>query len=176
MNKVNIKKSIILIIGSLLLIGIDQFFKYLAVQHLKPIGSKVILKDIFSLTYIQNDGAAFGLFAGNKFLLVWLTAIVLLCLIIAVFFNKVKNNVLFTSFVLIIGGGIGNLIDRISLGYVVDYLHVTCINFAIFNFADCCVVIGTILLIIYFLFLDNGDDSKNKSDVGNYNYEENIDE
>lgn len=155
MKKFNIKKSIILIVSALALIGLDQFFKHLAVEYLKPIGSKVIIKNIFSLTYIQNDGAAFGLFAGNKFLLIWLTALVLLCLIIAVFLNKIKSNFLFISFILIIGGGIGNLIDRIFLGYVVDYLHITCINFAIFNFADCCVVIGTILLIIYFLFFDN---------------------
>lgn len=157
MKKIGFKKGIILIVLSLVLVGFDQFFKYLASQYLKPVNSKVIIDNIFSLTYIENRGAAFGLFEGNKLLLIWITAIVLIGLVVSVFMDKIKNNVLLFSFILIVGGGIGNLIDRIYLGYVVDYLHVTCINFAIFNFADCCVVIGTILLIIYFIFFDNGD-------------------
>lgn len=170
MVKINIKKSIILVIATLVLIGIDQYFKYLAVQYLKPIGTKVVLQDIFSLTYIQNEGAAFGIFSGNKFLLVWFTAFVLLSLVVMILLNKIKNNFLFASLILIVGGGIGNLIDRIFLGYVVDYLHITCINFAIFNFADCCIVVGTLMLIIYFLFLDvKKDDRINSSNKENVN-------
>lgn len=155
MNKVDIKRTVILIISSFVLIVIDQYIKYIATTYLKPISNYDVIKDIFSLTYIENNGAAFGLFAGNKFLLIWLTGFVILGLIIYTLMNKIKHNLMFISIILIVSGGVGNLIDRINLGYVVDYLHITCINFAIFNFADCLVVCGTILLIIYFMFFDD---------------------
>ncbi len=72
---------------------------------------------------------------------------------------------LLTSFSLIIGGGIGNLLDRVGQGFVVDYLHITIVDFAVFNFADCCVVIGTILLVAYFVFFDKKDKAEKTEDT-----------
>lgn len=136
------------------LIGIDQWIKYLAVTYLAPIQIFPLWDGVFQLTYVENSGAAFGMLSGKTFILVGVTGLVLLGLIVAILLGKVKSNFLVWSLALIIGGGVGNLIDRIALGYVVDYLHVTLIDFAVFNFADCCVVVGTILLVIYFLFLE----------------------
>ncbi|MEG1994096.1 MAG: signal peptidase II, partial [Oscillospiraceae bacterium] len=67
---------------------------------------------------------------------------------------KIQNKCLIISLVLIISGGVGNLIDRIRLGFVVDYLDFRLINFPVFNFADCCVVIGTALVLIYVFFIE----------------------
>ncbi|MGI5959174.1 MAG: signal peptidase II [Massiliimalia sp.] len=150
------------LIISAVIIGLDQLFKYLAVQYLYPVGTIPLWKGVFQLTYVENRGAAFGIFEGKKILLVGFTGVILLLLLLAVLFKKVTHPVLVTSFALIIGGGIGNLIDRTFLGYVVDYLHLTLFQFPVFNFADCAVVIGTILLIAYFFFWDKKENSEQR--------------
>lgn len=149
-----------------LIIAIDQFVKYLAAFYLAEIETFPLIENVLQLTYVENTGAAFGIFSGKVFLLVGLTGLILLGMIVLIAIGKVAHPCLLTSFVLIIGGGIGNLIDRIRLGYVIDYIHVTIIDFAVFNFADCCVVIGTILLVIYFLFFDKKpeDEEEEKED------------
>lgn len=136
------------------IVGLDQLFKHLAVKYLYPVESIPVWDGVFQLTYVENKGAAFGIFEGKKFFLVGLTGLVLLVLFLALVLKKVQHPVLVTSFAMIVGGGVGNLIDRAFLGYVVDYLHITLFQFPVFNFADCCVVIGTILLLIYFFFLE----------------------
>ena len=143
------------LICSMILVGLDQWFKALAVKFLYPIETKVIWEGVFQLTYIENRGAAFGIFSGKKFMLVGVTGAIIFILMILILLGKIKRCMLLWSLALIIGGGIGNLIDRIFLGYVVDYLHITLFQFPVFNFADCCVVIGTILLIIYFVFFES---------------------
>lgn len=160
MKKIKYLDRIIALGGSALLIALDQFFKYLAVIYLYPIETKPIWKGVFQLTYIENPGAAFGIFAGKTFLLVGLTGLIILLLIILTALGKFKHPLLLTSISLVIGGGIGNLIDRIISGYVIDYFHFTLFEFPVFNFADCCVVIGTGLLIVYFLFFDKNSDVK----------------
>lgn len=147
---------------SLLLIGVDQWLKFLVVTYLAPIQTYPILDGVFQLTYVENPGAAFGMFSGRTFILVGITGLVILGLILAIVLRKIQSRFLIWSLALIIGGGIGNLIDRIVLGYVVDYLHVTLIDFPVFNFADCCVVVGTILLMIFFIFLDRPVEKKDE--------------
>lgn len=148
---------------SVLLIGIDQWLKQLVSTHLAPIQTYPIWDGVFQLTYVENPGAAFGMLSGKTFILVWMTGLIILALIVGIVLRKIKSNFLIWSLALIIGGGIGNLIDRILLGYVVDYLHFTLIDFPVFNFADCCVVIGTILLMIYFIFLDRPAEKQHES-------------
>ena len=133
---------------------LDQFFKILAMDKLEPIGSLPIIPDIFHLTYIENRGAAFGMMEGKKWVLIGLTAAVLLVAVLLVLAGKLEsNNHLLFSVCTIIGGGVGNLIDRIYRGFVVDYIHLKLINFAVFNFADICVTLGTVWLLLY-LVLD----------------------
>lgn len=160
----NIYMRFIVFAVSLVLVGVDQLLKYLAVEYLSPIQSFPIWKGVLQLTYVENPGAAFGIFSGNTFLLTGLTSLLILALTILLFWGKIKSTYLMWCVGLIIGGGIGNLIDRIAMHYVVDYIHVELFNFAVFNFADCCVVIGTILIIIYFLFLEGKNEKPSNED------------
>lgn len=163
MNFVRKHLNIIVFIVSLLLVGVDQLIKYFAIQYLAPLDTYPLWEDILHLTYIENKGAAFGILSGKTFWLVGVTGIVILALIIALLLKKIRSPWLMWAVGLIIGGGIGNLIDRICRGYVVDYIHVKLIKFAIFNFADCCVVIGTIMLVVYFLLIEGRESKKKKN-------------
>ncbi len=140
-----------------LLVLIDQLLKRWALYELKPSGTMDFLKignlDILGFHYLENTGAAFGSFAGMRWILIAVTSIMcIVCIYILVRFTA-KSRLLLTALTLIIGGGIGNLIDRIFRdGRVIDYIEVRLFHFAVFNFADCCVVIGVALLAIYLLF------------------------
>ncbi len=131
---------------SVVLIFLDQIFKIIAYNYLSPIYSSPIIQNIFHFTYVENRGAAFGIFQGNKFFLVFVTSISIIIAIFYIFYKNIKDKFLLFSLNTIIAGGIGNLIDRVFRGYVIDYIDIKIINFAIFNFADICVVLGTIFL------------------------------
>lgn len=142
------------LLGAAALVGVDYWIKQWATLYLQPVTSIDIIPDVLSLYYHQNYGAAFGILQQQRWLLVTVTSIVLGGLVVTILLRKVKGTLLLTSLALIIAGGIGNLIDRLQLGYVVDYIYFEPINFPIFNFADCCVVVGTGLLAIYLLFIE----------------------
>ena len=150
----------IALLMSAVLVGIDQILKILAIEHLKPAGSCPIIPDIFHFTYVENRGAAFGMMAGQKWLLIWVTAIVILAAVVVIVTGKIKNTTVLFAVTTIIGGGVGNLIDRVYRGFVVDYVHLKIINFAVFNFADICVTVGTVLLLVYLLFCEFGNKKK----------------
>ena len=136
---------------SAVLVLVDQLTK-IAVQHwLKPIGDFPLMDGVLHMTYLENRGMAFGMMQGQQWLLIWVTAIVLLVLIAAVMLGKVKKPATLFTVAVIIGGGVGNLIDRIYRGYVIDFIYVKIINFAIFNFADICVTCGTAVLLCILL-------------------------
>lgn len=103
-------------------------------------------------TYLRNEGAAFGIFPNQRWLLVGLTSVLIIVGIYLLAARKIKSPFLIWAACLIVAGGLGNLIDRVFRHYVIDYIEVRLIHFAIFNFADCCVVVGTIMLILYLLF------------------------
>lgn len=148
---------------SVILIVLDQIFKIMAYNYLSPIYSSPIIQNIFYFTYVENRGAAFGIFQGNKFFLIFVTSISIIIVIFYIFYKNIKDKFLLFSLNTIIAGGIGNLIDRVFRGYVIDYIDVKIINFAIFNFADICVVLGTIFLISYILLSDY---KNNKNSIG----------
>ena len=134
----------------------DQLSKYAVVKLLKPIKNIPVINGLLDFTYVENYGAAYGSFQNKKFFLIGVTAVLILLLIYLICSNKIKEKILIYSFSLIIGGGIGNLIDRIRIGYVVDFIDVNPLfSFPVFNVADCCVVIGAAIFIIYVLFFDN---------------------
>ncbi|MDD6033824.1 MAG: signal peptidase II [Oscillospiraceae bacterium] len=137
---------------SAVLVGVDQLLKLWALRSLRPIGTYPIIQNILHLTYVENRGAAFGMMEGQKWLLIWVTALVLLLLIFVILGGKVRGNFPMFTLAVILGGGVGNLIDRIYRGFVVDYIHLKVINFAVFNFADICVTLGTAALICWLLF------------------------
>ncbi|MBQ4153443.1 MAG: signal peptidase II [Oscillospiraceae bacterium] len=139
---------------SALLIGIDQIIKFIVDSNMIEGHSIPVWDGVLHWTYLKNTGAAFGIFDQQRWLLVGITSIVILGCIYLLIAKKIKNPFLIWSVSLIIAGGIGNLIDRIFRQFVIDYIEIRLIHFAIFNFADCCVVIGTILVVCYLLFGD----------------------
>jgi len=112
-----------------------------------------VIQDVFHITYIHNTGAAFSIMAGQISLLILLPLFMIIAAVVFMFVMRKKGHpMLMTSVALIAGGGVGNLIDRMMLGYVVDYLDFRV--FPIFNLADIAVCIGCGLLILYVLFFD----------------------
>lgn len=134
------------------LVVVDQLLKVWALHSLQPIGTYPIIEDIFHFTYVENRGAAFGMMAGQQWLLIWVTAAVLLLIVFLMISGKVREKFPLFTLAVILGGGVGNLIDRVYRGYVVDYIHLKVINFAVFNFADICVTCGTAILVLWILF------------------------
>lgn len=149
---------------TLLLIVADQVTKHFTVTMLKPVGSIEIIKNILSFTYVENRGAAFGILQNARWIFIILTTIAIAAIIIYLLKEKPKDKTLILSLSLILSGAIGNMIDRISKGFVVDMIEVTFIDYPVFNFADCCVVIGAILLGIYILFIYKEPQKEEKND------------
>lgn len=139
------------ILTALAAVAVDQLTKYLAVEYLKPVGSVPLIKDVLHLTYVENTGAAFGMLKDQRwlFMIVSTAAIIGLAVYMIVTCRKAKPSPLFAvAMGLVIGGGIGNMIDRVLAGYVVDFIDFTLINFAVFNGADSCVCVGAGLLFL----------------------------
>ena len=132
---------------SFILVLIDQIIKILVSNMIE---STVIIKNFFNLTYVENTGAAFSILENNTLFLIIITLISLFLIYKFLLKNKEFNKLEIITYSLLIGGIIGNLIDRIVYGYVIDYLEFIILNrhMPIFNFADICIVIGTILFLI----------------------------
>ena len=133
-----------------ILIGLDQIIKYWALNFLKEVNSIPVINNIFSLTYVENRGAAFGLLQNNQSIFI-LVAAVASCFGLYYLHSKKVNNLGKIGILLVISGAIGNLIDRVRLGFVVDYLDFHIIWSYVFNLADCFVVVGTILICLYII-------------------------
>lgn len=140
---------------AVVLVGIDQLTKWLAVNYIKPQGTVNLIsfgdKEWLNLTYQENTGAAFSILRDKQLFLIILTSIILLGVIIMMLTKRIKKKTYIWSFALIVAGGAGNLIDRIANNYVVDFIDVRIIKFAVFNFADICAVCGTISLIVFYM-------------------------
>lgn len=139
---------LIIVVGIILTVA-DQLIKLWALSSLEPVGSITIIENIFSLTYVENRGAAWGMMAGAKWYLIIMPIVIIVAAIAYLIIKKLSDPLLLWSVMLIVSGGLGNLIDRIFRGFVVDYLHATFIDFPVFNLADCCITIGAGLLILY---------------------------
>ena len=109
------------------------------------------VKGLFDVTYVQNRGAAFGAFQGRKLLLVAVTLLVFAVIVAYVIKKRPTSKWLMWSLTLICAGGLGNLIDRVALGYVRDFIQVTFTRFPVFNIADCGVTGGAVMLALYIL-------------------------
>ena len=148
------------------LAAIDQLIKFFAVTWLQDAGTVTLIPGLIDLVYVENTGAAWGLFAGNTWLLVGVTSLAIIAAVVFMLMKKVQSPFLIWMISVVIGGGVGNLIDRIfrvdAAGnhFVVDYLNFSFIDFPVFNFADCCVVIGMIAIVIYIMFFDGKKDKE----------------
>ena len=138
------------LLGAAVLVVLDQLIKHWATAALLPVGSMEVLPGIVELRYCLNDGMAFSMLAGKQALLIGVTSLMLLAVLIMLFVRKMPlaERIAWT---LVLGGGVGNLIDRVLNGVVVDYINVLFMHFAIFNFADICVCVGVGLLMLVLL-------------------------
>ncbi|MDF2533265.1 MAG: lipoprotein signal peptidase [Clostridia bacterium] len=139
----------ILIIAAV--IALDQFSKYLTVTRLMPMGDYNVISGFLEFTYVENFGIAFGMFQNQRWFFVISTSIIAVVVLYFIF-KMFKKYVFYTICLsLIFGGAIGNLIDRIRLGYVIDFIHFSFFP-PVFNIADSAVVVGAIALSIAILF------------------------
>ena len=151
---------ILAILTAAFFLAADQITKYIVITNMELGQSIDFIDGLLDFTYIHNDGGAWGIFGGSRWFLIGFTAVIMLVLLVLLIRNGKKNMLFLWAGSLILSGGIGNLIDRIFRdGKVIDFLHATFINFPIFNVADCAVVIGAGLLILYFI-LDMKNDAK----------------
>ena len=148
------------LISVTLLTGLDQWTKYLAVRHLKDQADIPLIPNVLYLHYLENRGAAFGLFQ-NQFIFFGIITVVILCAVLYVLWRMpVKRKYLLLRIIcfVISAGAIGKFIDRVRLNYVVDFIYFSPINFPVFNVADIYVVVSMALFLISFLFLYKEED------------------
>ncbi len=151
---------------SVLFVFLDQLSKMIVVDKMAINDSIVLIPRFFSLSHVRNTGAAFGILSNQRWIFMIFTAIVLIAAVVALCSGRVKNHWGIISLSLIIGGGIGNMIDRIVLGEVVDFFAFNFwgYQFAVFNVADIFVCCGTVILAFYIFFSSDFDSDKKKEE------------
>lgn len=149
-----------LIITAVLLTGLDQWTKMLALSHLKGQADITLIPNVLYLHYLENRGAAFGVFQNQRVFLVLLTGVVLaaVCYILWKLPEDKKYNGLKLLCFCVTAGGIGNLIDRIRLNYVIDFIYFSPIDFPVFNVADIYVTVSMIFFFILVMFYYKEED------------------
>lgn len=154
--------GILSIAAAAVLVGIDQLLKVWATANLQPIGAMTLIPHVVELRYSLNEGMAFSLLWGKQGFLIAVTSVALIVLLGYLLLRKPPflERIAWT---LVLGGGVGNLIDRIASGQVVDYINFLFVDFAIFNFADICVTVGVALLFVCVLWGELGDRKKKPS-------------
>lgn len=160
MKKQQLKYYIFTVLSIIAGICLDQYTKYLAVTHLKERPSIVIIRNVFELSYLENKGAAFGIMQNQRWF--FIVSFIFIIAIILWIYIKLPASVRFLPLhacsALIVMGAIGNLVDRVKLGYVIDFFYFSLIDFPIFNVADIFVVTGVILLAVLILFVYTEDE------------------
>ncbi len=130
----------------------DRLTKYAAVSTVKVNGAYDFLPGFIRFRYVENTGAAFSMFSDKTFLLTAATVIILAVCLVIIFSGKLRSRFAEFCLVIIVSGGIGNVIDRVFYGFVVDFIEPVFVDFAVFNFADCCITVGAFMLIGYEIY------------------------
>lgn len=146
------KKHISCTIMIILIVAFDQITKYFASLKLADGSVAKFIPGVVQFKYAENTGMAFSMLSGARWVFIALTVVVCVGVFYYLFSNRCKSLWLYWSLGVILSGGIGNLIDRIRFGYVVDFIEPTFVNFAIFNIADCAVTCGAVVLVGYLLY------------------------
>jgi len=146
--KTKIKSKVMLVLIALVVIALDQILKN-AIQQNLALGESMLVfppSEFIRIVHWMNTGAAFGMFQGGNAILMGLTSVIIV--VILVYYQSLPDKHLFQKIclALMLGGALGNLIDRIRLGYVIDFVAVG--NFPVFNLADSCVTVSVILLLL----------------------------
>jgi len=134
------------------LVGLDQAIKFWAVSALQPVGAMPLIPHVVELRFVLNQGMAFSLLSA--------TSAALLLVAYWLFFRSRNNRLQQAALILVLGGGIGNLIDRVLNGEVVDYINLLFMRFAVFNFADICVCVGVALWVLVIFLEELHEDTK----------------
>ena len=135
------------------LVAVDQIVKYLVMTNIAPGEHIPFLPYLLDLTYVTNTGAAFSIFSEHTWMLALISLVMSVVLALALWKGLFKHPFGRLSLALLLAGAVGNLIDRVCRGFVVDMFNVLFMNFAVFNVADICVVAGGIAAGVYYLFL-----------------------
>lgn len=156
----------IIIIGAVFL---DQLSKQLAVIFLEDSAAVDVIPHIFRFGYLENRGAAWGMFSEHRWVFMVISSVAIVAILVYMFWKKPQSRLLCCSLAFIVAGGIGNMIDRIIYGYVVDFIEFAFIDFPTFNIADSFVTVGAGLLILYLILSmvkenKNGKDAQNNGD------------
>ena len=142
--------------------ALDQGSKYLIRNSLDCYDSVPLIPDAFHITHVENDGASWGMFSGGRWIFVTLTVVVVAGIVIGCINKTPQSRLLLAGLSLIVGGAVGNWIDRIVSGHVTDFIDVRMIRFPVFNLADIAITIGTVLVCLY-LFFRSSDDKKERA-------------
>lgn len=143
-----------------LIVLADQLFKGWIVANITLGGELAFIPGLLQLTHVHNYAAAFSMFGGMRIPIIIITCLVCAAIIVALIIKKPRSGWQRFALMLILGGAVGNLIDRIALGYVVDMFQTLFMNFPVFNIADCAIVVGGILFCICILLEDTGKKKK----------------
>lgn len=129
----------------------DQLTKWLAVIFLKGGEAVGVIPWLIEFSYTENRGAAWGMFSDQRWIFMVVSTIAIVGILVFLFLKRPTDKLLVSALLLIVSGGIGNMIDRVLLGYVVDFLNFTFIDFPVFNVADSFVCIGAGLMMLYLI-------------------------
>ncbi|MBE6716506.1 MAG: signal peptidase II [Ruminococcaceae bacterium] len=171
MKKYTKKKIIILVIqymGMAMLIGIDLIIKKVVVDNIALYENVGFIEGLFSWTYVQNTGMAWSMFDGNPELLSVFTGILIFAALVYLAFPLKRALAYDICVPVIIAGGAANMIDRMTRGFVVDYIRTLFVDFPVYNFADCLITCGAAALMIYLIYeivRDSKNEKKKKAEV-----------
>ena len=147
----------------ILCVILDQWTKVLAVEKLTEIATYPLIENIFHFTYVENRGAAFGMLADHRWVFMVFSTIAILVMLGWLFWEKPKSWWIRVSAAFIIAGGIGNMIDRVRLGYVVDFIDCRFIDFYVFNVADSFVCVGCAMFLMAAVYMEIMEAKKKKA-------------
>ena len=148
-------------------VGIDQLTKALIAGSYSIGQSNTVIPHIINFTYVRNEGAAWGMLSNSRWIFIAASAVLIIVLPFVLYKFRKLHFLFGFSLSLIIGGAIGNMIDRVFAGSVVDFIEFSFFDFPIFNFADICVTVGAVMMFIYLVFIDKTllRSDKKKTDV-----------
>ncbi len=149
----------------LAVVGLDQWTKILALAHLRQVKTLPLIENILHLTYVENRGAAFGMLAEHRWVFMAFSILAIVAIFVWLWHEKPKSIWLRLAAAFIVGGGIGNMIDRIARGFVVDFIDVRCIDFYVFNVADSFVCVGCAMFFIWVLRSEIAEKKKKKENA-----------
>lgn len=151
--------AVLVLLAAVVLLVVDQVIKYFVLRYLEPVGTVKVLPGLLEFTYVENTGAAFGLFQNVLWLVILVTLVASLVILVLLFRYRHHTFLSYATSALLLAGGVGNLLDRFIHGFVVDYIHVLFFDY-IFNFADCCITVGAVLFVLHVLFFTQDHSGK----------------